>query len=80
MVKAIYVGPLPKDMEAVECRSVHSTNEDPWDRDPYKSGALKIWLFYTTGNKSLRERRLKCWAPYIVIDFSPLITSLSQNK
>jgi len=79
MVKAIYVGPSPKDMKAKECRNVHSIDKDPWDRNRYKSGALKIWLFYTTGNKRLREKRLKCWAPYIVIDFSPLITNLSSN-
>jgi len=80
MIRAIYVGPLPKDMEARKCRNVRSINKDPWHRDPCKSGALKMWLFYTTGNKSLREKRLKCWAPYIVIDFSPLIAHLFQDK
>ena len=80
MIKAIYRGPSPKGFSDEECRKVRSIPRDPWNKDPYKSGALKIWLLYTTGNKTLRKNRLKCWAPYIVIDFSPLITILTKNK
>ncbi|GEM_PF-3775926 len=80
MIKAIYRGPRPKEFEDERCRRVRSIPGDPWDKDPYRSGELKIWLFYTTGNKTLREKRLKCWAPYIVIDFSPLIDRVSGDK
>jgi len=66
-----------------KCRGVKSIYKDPWHSDPYKSGAIKIWLFYATGNENLREKRLECWARYIEIDFGPLITGLyraAQNK
>lgn len=61
LVKAKYIGPRPKETEDKVCRKIHSIAKDPWDRDPYRSGALKIWVLYTTRNKSLREKRLKCW-------------------
>ena len=80
MVKAIYTGPKPREFKDNVCRKTRSVPEDPWDNNPYRSGELKIWLLYTTANKKLREKRLKCWAPYIVLDFSPLIEKIRQNN
>jgi len=80
LINARYIGPPREKMES-KCREVGSIPEDPWHSDPYKSGAIKIWVLTTT--KRLRKKMLDCWARYIEIDFGPLIAKLyraAQNK
>jgi hypothetical protein len=63
-IRARYIGP-PKKFLPSPCNKVRGLPKDPWIYDRTKSGALKIWSFYSTGNKRLREKRYRCWKDYI---------------
>jgi len=80
LINARYIGP-PREKMGSKCRKVESP-KDPWHSDPYKSGAIKIWLISITPRR-LRMKRVGCWARYIEIDFGPLIARLysaAQSK
>ena len=75
-VKAVYTGPSPNELPE-ECRDI-GFSKDPWIENRARSGELKMWLIRTTGNRKLKEKRRKCWGPYIALDFTKFFSEMDR--
>jgi hypothetical protein len=68
----------PSQNELPEERRDIGFSKDPWTENRARSGELKIWLIRTTGNKKLKEKRRKCWDPYIALDFTKFFNEMNR--